>query len=202
MILGTWQPNTPDWYAARADRVGGSDIGAVCGWSKYASQDQIMAEKMGSPRGETAAMIRGRILEPAIIAYLCQRFELTVDAEASAATYAADDNPRHLYSPDALTPDWLLLEAKTTSNRSDEEGWGRAGTDLVPLPYQAQAQWGMYVLDLPECRLGVLAGAHNDRPNLHFQTYLIRRDSRVIDYMRRRADHFLADLDAKKEQQP
>ena len=73
MILGTWTPNTPEWREARRWRVGGSEIGPICGWSHYSNvtRETIMAEKLnGSHVEETPAMLRGNLLEPGIVRWL------------------------------------------------------------------------------------------------------------------------------------
>ncbi len=199
-VLGVWADGSPEWLEARRWRVGGSDIGAICGWSKYATRADILAAKLNPVDRQTPAMRRGHLVEPAILAHLEQDLGLTIDPEASAATYCADDEPRFIFNPDAITTSGVLLEAKSTSDRNADDGWGRARTELVPIGYQAQAQWGLGLLGLPECWLGVLAGAHNGRPDLHFATYRIRFNERVFAHMTKQAHRFLAELDAARKE--
>ena len=192
--LGPFEHGSPEWHEARRTRVGGSEIGAVCGWSPYETRDQVLARKAGGDTREpTRAMRRGAICEPAVLAHLCDTLGASIDAEATALTYV---DGRRLFNPDGITTDGRLLEAKTTSDRSEDAGWGRARTDLVPLGYAAQAQWGMGLLGLDECWLGVLAGAHNGAPNLHFATYRLTFNPQIFRHMTRRADQFLDELDA------
>ena len=200
-LLGTFAADSPEWYEARWDHVGGSEIAKICGWSKYGTRADLMADKLRREPRRTKSMQRGHYVESAVLAYLCDTLNVTVDPEASAATYCADDDDRFSYNPDGITTDWGLLEAKSTSDRSIDEGWGRARTDLVPIGYQAQTQWGMGILGIPEGWLGVLAGAHNGRPDLHFAAYRIRFNPKAFSYMKSRAARFLEDLAAARKGQ-
>ncbi|MCT1459903.1 YqaJ viral recombinase family protein [Aestuariimicrobium sp. p3-SID1156] len=201
MILDTFTPNTPGWHEARRWRVGGSEIGPICGWSHYATvtRDSLMADKLsGRATDETPDMRRGNLLEPVILRWLEERHNLHLDPTASAATWVHDDDDRLLVNPDGLcqTDDGLvLLEAKTTSDRCKERSWGRAGTDLAPLAFQAQVVWGMGITGATTAHLGVLHGATNGRPDLAFATYTIPFQQRLFDFMRRKAEAFLAELD-------
>jgi hypothetical protein len=91
-----------------------------------------------------------------------------------------------LINPDAVTGDGRLCEFKTTSVRDVGHGWGRAGSDLVPLAYSAQCFWGMGILGLSETLLCVLSGA----PRFEFARYRIRFDQPTFDYLRASADAF------------
>lgn len=203
-ILGTWESGSAEWLAARDGRIGGSDVGAICGWSPFASRDDLLARKAGLADGpaQSAAMMRGTLLEPAILTWLCHRHDLTLDPAASAATYTWLDDQRLIYNPDGITTNGTLLEAKTTGDRSEDHGWGRAGTDNVPLHYKAQCQWGMGILGLDTCHLGVLAGGINGRPSLAFATYTLRFDPGLFATIRTRVAAFLDDLTILKGDTP
>ena len=57
-----------DWHKARRKGLGGSDIAAILGISKWRTPMDVWVEKMGlvEPSEESYAMMRGRILEDAI----------------------------------------------------------------------------------------------------------------------------------------
>ena len=200
-ILGTWVPNSPEWLQARIGRIGGSDVATICGWSPWTTRAQLLDDKLGTPtrRAMSAAMDRGNRLEAPIIGWLLDRHGLTLDPDASVATWvdAADD--RLLYNPDGITTEGVLLEAKTTGDRSAERGWGRAGTDQVPQYYKAQVTWGMGLLGLDRCHLGVLHGATNGRPDLAFATYTITYDSTLFTFIKYHVLGFLTELNQAKE---
>jgi len=107
--------------------------------------------------------------------------------------------PWCLFNPDSITTDGLLIECKTAADRSEDNGWGRAGTDRIPAAYKAQVAWGMAVLDLPEAHVLVLAGAHNSRPSLAFARYIIRRDRAYENRLLTAGLAFYRELTAARE---
>ena len=198
-LLGRYVPNSTEWHELRRWRIGGSEIGAVCGLSPWQTPDQLMAAKLTKARQPVSnAMLRGTLLEPGVAAWAEAKYGLTIDHDLDG-TYVHDDHDYALYNPDGITGDGLLLECKTTSNRCAEQGWGRAGTDQVPLTYAAQVQWGLGVLGLDRAVLVVLAGAHEGRPNLAFARYIIRRDPDLFAALLDQAAAFITRLDSARK---
>ena len=198
VTLGVWPEGSPEWLAARQGRVGGSDIGVILGLSPFETRAELLHRKAGllAPKPTSAAMERGRLLEPAVLTWLTDRTKTTVAPDLSAATYVDADNDRHLCNPDAVTACGALLEAKTTSDRTTSHGWGRAGTDQIPDHYLCQVTWTAGLIGLDRWHLGVLSGAVNGRPSLSFAAYKGRVDLDLYHDLRAAADAFLSDLDA------
>lgn len=170
--LGTYTPLSDAWYEARRWRVGASEAPAVLGMSPWQRADDLMTAKLdGTQVPDSPAMLRGRLLEPAVLAWGVEKVGLHYDEDASAATYVHDEHDWALANPDAITWDGVLVEAKTTHNRDTEDGWGRGGTDQIPLAYQAQVEWACGVIGLDRWVLLVLAGGINGRPSLDFMAY-------------------------------
>lgn len=195
--LGAHVVHSPEWHAARDGRIGGSDIGTACGWNPYESRDELLQRKAAllAPRPETKAMRRGQHCEPAVLSWLAAEKHLTYDQARAAQTWQHDDHDWAIYNPDAITDDNVLVEAKSATARTPENGWGRAGTDAVPLTYAAQAQWGLTLLGLDMCWLGVLAGAGpSGEPDLHFAAYRIKAKPAVQAYLLDQAARFIDDL--------
>lgn len=180
-LLGRFEPDTPAWHEARRWHVGGSDIGQIMGWSPYGSRADLLASKLSDPvpQEPTPAQLRGTILEPAALAWGTARYGYAYDEEASSATWLHPVFDFASYNPDGITTDGLLIEAKTTVDRCEDRGWGRAGTDQIPLTYRAQVTYGMEVLGLSEAHVLVLDGAHSGRPSLAFSRYIVRRDRQL-----------------------
>ena len=204
-LLGRWPDRSPEWYAARAGRIGGSDIGVVMGWyltdplgRPLKTREQLLDEKVNNPgppdRKPSKATDRGTYCEPAIAAWLADSAGLTYD-DAWTGTWVDDHDDRWMYNPDAVTSDGRLVEFKTTEVRDASHGWGRARSDQVPLPYAAQVQWGMGILGLTECLVGVLAGS----PKFEFARYRVRFDPDVFAYLRANAEAFMAQVEATKQ---
>lgn len=175
-LAGCWPDHSPEWYAARRWRIGGSEIGQVMGWSPWGTRDALMARKLQpDTKPQTPAQLRGTLLEPATLTWGTEAKGYTYDPQM-AGTWLHGLFDWALYNPDAVTADGLLIECKSTVDRSTEKGWGRAGTNQIPLGYAAQTQWGMAVLGLPEARVLVIHGATNGRPDLAFSQYVIKAD--------------------------
>ena len=185
--LGTWTPEDPEWHEVRRPRVGGSEIGTIMGWNPFQTADELADRKRGEkpPRPDTPATIRGRYLEPAVLKWLCDTENLEID-HYPCGTWA---DGICLYTPDAVTADGRLVEIKTAGVKDPEKGWGRAGTDQIPLAYQAQCLWGMGILGFTECLVGVCFG----QP-FEFRRYRVKFDARVFDILRSRAERFITDL--------
>ena len=174
--LGTYEPGSPDWHAARRWRIGGSEIAQVMGWSRFGTRDDLLAAKLNPvDKPPSRAMLRGTLLEPSVLSWGAARHGYQY-ADGSNGTYLHGVYDWAVFNPDALIVDGPLVEVKTTADRSMEMGWGRAGTDQIPLYYRAQVAHGMAVMDLPEAHVLVLAGAHSGRPDLHFSRYVVKRD--------------------------
>lgn len=190
--LGTWETSDPAWHAARRHRIGGSDIGVIMGWSPYLSPGDLLAMKLdGQHVRDTPAMTRGRYLEPAIAAWLAESEGLTYNPEM-IGTFVHEKWDWMLFNPDRVTTDGRLVEIKTAAEKTAAREWGRAGTDQIPLTYQAQCQWGMGILDLPTCLVGVCFGSP-----FEFRRYRLRFDPEAFDYLRATGERFVADLTAK-----
>lgn len=169
------------WLKERRSGIGGTDIPAILGLSRYSSEMDVWLEKRGEapPRPDTEPMYWGRALEPVI----AQRY-----AETTGRTLW---NPRQIFryagNPILMsTPDRLVVgerrgfEAKT-AHISKAHEWGEPGTDDVPPEYIVQCCHYMLVHDFPVWDLGVLIGGSD------FRIYTIRRDADLQDTIRERA---------------
>lgn len=198
VALGTWDPGSDEWHEARRLRVGGSEIGTIMGWSPYQgdTRQRLMYIKAGltEPKKTSAAMMRGHYCEGAVLAFLADRHNLTYAPDLSQQTFVHPEHDWALYNPDAIATDGTLVEAKTTIDRTVEHGWGRAGTDQIPLHYLAQVTWGMGILGADTCRVGVLHGATNGRPDLGFATYTVRFAPDIFATLLAAAEQFINDL--------
>ena len=190
-LLGWFEPGTPEWHAARANGIGGSEIAAVVGLSPHESRFSLWHRKKGlvGPVEENPQMRWGKKHEPTICAEFAELHpEWIVHI---SGTYAAAGrawqiaNPdRLLYRPETDEP-FALLEAKTAR---DDEGWGKEGTGEIPVHYRAQCLWYLDVLGLPVCHLAVLiAGAD-------YREYLVEYDPDEARILREAGARFMDDL--------
>ncbi|MFJ1695736.1 YqaJ viral recombinase family protein [Streptomyces sp. NPDC088252] len=199
-ILGWFEPGSTDWHAARAAGIGGSEIAAVMGISPYESRFSLWHRKQGliAPVEESEEMYWGKVHEPAI----CDRFALNHPdwAVCESATYAAPGYPWQIANPDrVLHPrnkpeEWVppaVLEAKTAR---DDHGWGKPGTDEIPVHYRAQCLWYMDVLGARRCDVAVLIAGSE------YREYVVDYDQAETDLMRDAGAEFMRTL--RKNERP
>ncbi|MEU0355694.1 YqaJ viral recombinase family protein [Streptomyces cyaneofuscatus] len=190
-LLGHFKPGTPEWHAARANGIGGSEIAAVLGISPHESRFSLWHRKQGniSPVDESPQMYWGKRHEPTI----CDEFTLRHPElfVLPSGTYAADDTPWWIVNPDRLgftaDGDLEVIEAKTAY---DDHEWGDEGTDQIPVHYKAQVRWYCHALGARRARVAVLIGLSD------YREYIVEPDPADTDLMRTAAKAFMDSLGA------
>ena len=137
-----------EWLEQRRKGLGGSDIAAIMGISKWSTPMDIYLDKMGlSEDKDSNAKSRGRWLEPAIANWFAETHGLHINPGPEMPVQGEKDFM--LGSPDFWVWDddggpnknWGL-EVKTSR---DDGGWGTEGTDEIPAYYATQVHWYMLV---------------------------------------------------------
>lgn len=179
--------HSPEWHEARRWRVGGSEIGAICGWSPWAGPAETAARKLSGEITETTPRQQlGHDAEPMLAQWLSRK--LDVDIEHEPGTWVDDLG---IANPDGrLIETGELFEAKTVNDRNKDAGWGRQGTDLVPLHYAAQCVWYCGLTGAPGAHLVALCGALNGRVGLHVAHYYIPANPAAYAHMRAEAERW------------
>jgi len=162
-----------EWHALRATGIGGSDLAAVLGLSKWKTPLQLYREKRGEceDQPDNEPMRWGRALEDVIR----QRY-----AEETGATVEVPGHMRHpVHSfivghldgiatlPNGQT---VVLEIKTARHG---EGWGEEGTDEIPQEYLLQVQHYLFVAGLDQADVAVLIAGSD------FRIYRIKADAEL-----------------------
>lgn len=199
VILGSFEPGSDPWHAARANGIGGSEIAAVMGLSPHESRFSLWHRKKGliGPVEESEQMYWGKEHEPAI----CRRFarEHPEWFVRGAFTYAAPGRPwqianpdRNLWPTDSHIDDRVpaaVLEAKTSR---DADGWGEEGTDQIPVWYRAQCLWYMDVTGARRCYVAVLIAGSE------YREYVVDYDPADALLQRQAAAEFMRTLAANE----
>jgi putative phage-type endonuclease len=198
--------NNQDFALLRAKSLGGSDVGALLGLSRYRSAVDVWMEKTGK---EIA--IRDSL--PLRFGQFAEEFVASEYALATGLSLASHDaaviHPEYRYMHGhidrfALNGDLPLidgdgkinasriLECKTANPFAQSE-WGEAGSDQVPLSYLVQCVWYMMLTNIDRTDLAVLFG------NADFRIYEITRDLELEQMVLERAitfweDHVLKDI--------
>lgn len=181
-LLGTFEPGTDEWAAARADGLGGSEIAAVMGLSPFESPFSLWHRKAGLavPVADNDQMYWGRLLEEPISGEFARRHP--EHRMRRSGTWRNRHRPYQIATPDRLLDDGELLEAKTA--RLDD-GWGDEGTDEIPVYYRAQCLWYLDALEAKRCHLAVLIAGSE------YREYVVTYDRAEAAVMRQAAVEFL-----------
>lgn len=159
------------WLELRRSALGGSDIAAICGLSRWRGPLEVYLDKRGliEPEPDNEAMYWGRSLEEPIAARYAEE---TGERLASGAWTVRPDEPWAGGTPDRIVcdadgrPIWGL-EIKTSGST---EGWGAHGTDEIPDYYRTQVAWYQWVCDLDRWDVAVLFRGRE------FRRYTVMRD--------------------------
>jgi putative phage-type endonuclease len=145
-LIGVFEPGSSAWHEARADGIGGSEVGTIMGLNPYESAFSLHLKKTGqipTPELDSFAVWRGNAYEAPLLDYFAKQHpELEL---FTTGTYA-DKNQSFMHAnPDALaqnrnTGEWWIVEVKTARSYWDNG---------VPLHYEAQVLHYMDILDIP-----------------------------------------------------
>ncbi len=190
-LLGRFEVESKEWYAARQNRLGGSEIAAVLGLSPYESRFSLWHRKKGrvGPQEMNPEMDWGRRLESVVLAKFAETEASPI--EVAPGSYVSAERPYQVGNPDGLIvrPNYALevVEVKTSPFG---EGFGKAGTDQIPVYYRCQVLWYMDVFDARVAHVPVLISGCD------YRVYRIERDDAEIQIMRDAAVEFIASLAA------
>lgn len=193
--VGNPPVGSPDWHAARADTINGSEIAAVLGISPYDSPFSLFHRKAGrlDEVAQTDEMYWGTALEAVIRDEFARRRTNDLIVRDGGGLWRHPDRDWQGGSPDGqiFTPEQAapvaLLECKTARY---DDGWGDEGTDEIPVHYRAQVLWYLDVFDLELCYVAVLIAGSE------YREYQVRRDDTELGQMRAAAEAFLHQLRA------
>jgi len=178
-LLGVFESGTSEWHEARADGIGGSEIGTLLGLNPWDSAYSLWAKRSDLiPTEEITSMAAkiGTKLETPILELFAEAHpELDV---YTTGTYQHPLIPYLHANPDALAYDkardkWIIIEVKTSRNYWYE----------VPPAYIAQVQHYMDVMSLDESIIVALVG-------MDYQEHSVPRDDFEIESARTQAGIF------------
>ncbi len=179
---------TTEQKQARQKGIGGSDVSALLGISKYKTPVQLWAEKRGELEPEepknAEAVHFGHVLENIVAEEFSRRTGIKVRRDR--LHYAHKEHEFMLANIDRRCIAHEIrsaLECKTGSYFTGRD-WGETGTDEVPLWYMAQAAHYMAVLGLERMYVAVLIGGQD------FRHYHIDRDEKMIENLIKKEAEF------------
>ena len=176
-----------NFLATRRQGIGGSDIAAILGVSKFKTAlDVYLSKTTDQPEQQGEHLYWGHALENPIIDRFVRDTGANVIRQPEMRRH-----PQHewaIANADALIVDGAgnpqaILEIKTSSAFKSRE-WGADDTDEVPIEYIAQVQWYMWIYDVQEAYLAALIGGNQ------YRQYHIQRDDELIAMLAEKAQTF------------
>jgi len=179
-----------DFSVDRTKYIGGSDIGAILGLSKFKSPLEVWMEKTGKESKQIDSL-------PLRFGSFAEEFVAQEYARSSGYCLVHDESihihPQHTYMSAHIDrfvltegtdrPPTRILECKTASPFNQEQ-WGEPGSDQVPMSYLCQCIWYMAITQIEVADLAVLFG------NSDFRIYTLRRDLDLEALVLKQASHF------------
>ena len=182
-----------EWLLSRRLGIGGSDVAAILGLSKYSSPYQLWLDKTGRSELEDSTSepaYWGNMLEDIVAKEYAKRNGVKVQRVNATIAHPEHDwmranIDRAIINPEIagnvrikdgkLTTD-RILECKT-ANQYLAKLWGDEQSEQVPDYYLTQVQWYMGITGASMCGLGVLIGGQK------FRSYQVAFDPELFEML-------------------
>jgi putative phage-type endonuclease len=181
-----------DFSVDRSKYIGGSDIGAILGLSRFKTPLEVWMEKTGkqTKRLESLPLRFGSFAEDFVASEYSRAtgFELIHDESIYLHlehSYMSAHIDRFVLEVGSSSPT-RILECKTANPFSSGD-WGEIGSDEVPMSYLCQCIWYMAITGIDKTDLAVLFG------NSDFRIYEIARDLELENTILEKASSFWND---------
>jgi putative phage-type endonuclease len=153
-LVGSFEAGSDEWHNARAQGIGGSEVGTILGLNPYESAYALWCKRTGripSQIEENWAIRFGKAFETPILQLWHEEHPEYEVYETG--TYRSKENSLLLANPDALarhkeTGEWVVVEVKTA----------RSTWDSVPQAYTAQVLHYMGVMGVKRGVIVAVAG--------------------------------------------
>lgn len=170
-LVSTKDLEHSDWLEYRKLGIGGSDVAAICGLSRYRSPLGVYLDKIGElpPLEDNPKMKAGRVLEPVIAEWFAEDTGMKVVKRNSIFQHKS--HPFMLANIDRWIPGMNAgLECKNTSEYCKDDWTGAT----APTEYILQCNHYMAVTGADRWFIAVLIGGWD------FQWRVIERDDELI----------------------
>ena len=207
-VVPAWDMTNDEWLEARQWGIGGSEIGALAGLSKYESPTSIWARKVHNARvdqSDNEAIALGHLLESSVALQYARDHnaavvEWPVILRSKMYDFLSANVDRFIVEPSEQFPAgemtvWknveppaniiCLLECKTGALASpgSPQDWFRDG-ESIPDTYACQGYWYLAATGLPRIEYACLLGGYG----MQYRT--MQRDDTIIANLLGIASHF------------
>ena len=179
-----------DFSVDRTKYIGGSDIGAILGLSKFKTPLEVWMEKTGkeSKQMDSLPLRFGSFAEEFVAQEYTRSSGYCLVHDESIHihpqySYMSAHIDRFVLGEGSARPPTRILECKTASPFHQEQ-WGEQGSDQVPMSYLCQCIWYMAITQIEVTDLAVLFG------NSDFRIYTLMRDLDLEALVLKQASHF------------
>jgi putative phage-type endonuclease len=190
-----------DFSVDRSKYIGGSDIGAILGLSRFRSPLEVWMEKTGKEvkRLDSLPLRFGAYAEEFVASEYSREtgFDLIHDESIHIHpdySFMSAHIDRFVLEKGTSSPT-RILECKT-ANPFASSDWGEAGSDEVPMNYLCQSVWYMAITNINKVDLAVLFG------NSDFRIYKITRDLELESAILQKANLFWSECVIKNNPPP
>ena len=178
-----------DFSVDRSKYIGGSDIGAILGLSRFKTPLEVWMEKTGkeTKKADSLPLRFGSFAEDFVAREYSRAtgFELTHDESIyihPEHAFMSAHIDRFILEVGSSSPT-RILECKTANPFSSGD-WGEIGSDEVPMSYLCQCIWYMAITGIEKTDLAVLFG------NSDFRIYEVARDQGLEELVIAKATTF------------
>jgi len=178
-----------DFSVDRSKYIGGSDIGAILGLSRFKTPLEVWMEKTGkeTKQADSLPLRFGSFAEDFVAREYSRAtgFELTHDESIyihPEHAFMSAHIDRFILEVGSSSPT-RILECKTANPFSSGD-WGEIGSDEVPMSYLCQCIWYMAITGIEKTDLAVLFG------NSDFRIYEVARDQGLEELVIAKATTF------------
>ncbi len=177
------------------NRIGGSTIAEILGYSPWGSPHSVYLKMIGEYQGtpSNSAMDRGVALEPVVATMFGGNHP-----EFVVENYGLIQHPEYEFLTGS--PDRVLIDKETgelaagleikTANIITSNEWGEEDTDQIPYHYLFQCMWYAGLLGVPRWYLAVAFFLSESRRVKQYREYVVEFDQTLFDVMLSRAVEF------------
>lgn len=169
------EPGSEAWLAARRGGLGASEVPAIMGLDKYKSGLDIWLEKRGlaEHRPSSPQATVGRFAEPMIAEMYAAQCEVQLIEVETARHHEVQilSASADRMAVDAKRNPMCLVEIKNRGGLP--QGWGDAGTDLIPESVAVQVHVQMACYQMERADVAALLGGND------FRIYTLHRNAEI-----------------------
>ncbi|WP_329405491.1 YqaJ viral recombinase family protein [Nocardia vinacea] len=195
--IGTFTAGSPQWHAARAHGLGGSEISAVLGLNPWESHWTLWWRKKDRlpPIRDNDYMLMGSLFEPVIYQHFRENLLAAGQTMTTGVTYRHVQWPWMVANPDGLIfdADGNLVDGLEIKCAARDDKWGPDGSDQIPIYYKTQVAWYCLVMGLRAMWVRVVFGVGD------WRTYRYEPSAEDFAVIREAGAEFMDSLAADRE---